>query len=274
MIRSLIFALVWIGTPLLLCAGGFSAPIFGAEPTNDASGTDICEIYGVGYEIEGGMLRFLIRTNFPEEGLCDSRYRDSYARGVRFEPGDLFLFIGGEVFALAFTSHANVVTQAYSDVWKPVERGHLYYLGTVNAPGEKQPYATATYERYERAKPSAYPPDDVFAPDEVDLNYSAKKGPPVNSYPTFIRDYLSDLGAVSFDGWREIGSSPRYEIWGGIPLSLLGHPGEGFRMFWSMECGNDGAVVEGTLPTPEPLTISLLGGGVALLLAASRRRRG
>jgi len=225
------------------------------DPTNDATGSSAFQIYGMGYAFDADTLYYSVRTNFPESGV--SGY-DSYGGSYKFSPGDLRINAGGDIFGLAFTTHANVVPQAYPGTWPTVTKGRLY----TNAV-----FADATYEGYE-----AYLLSKGITPVPTDGNlYDGQ-----NTYPTLIKGFASELTGVSSVQWVPDNNSSTpwvYEITGSVKTAALGlDAGEAFDLFWTMECGNDAVKATGVSPIPEPSTVLLLGAGLLGLGVAARRK--
>jgi hypothetical protein len=106
-----------------------------------------------------------------------------------------------------------------------------------------------------------------------------------NNAPSHITEYGADLGFQGDVTWGYLGYTPvneagtksmkAYEVNAMISLDALSLTGgEGFEMWWSMECGNDFAMLSGTTPvaTPEPGTLLLLGCGILGVIAVKRKR--
>ncbi|MBM4046238.1 MAG: PEP-CTERM sorting domain-containing protein [Planctomycetes bacterium] len=222
-----------------------------ADPPNDEFGSAY-RIYGMSYALDQGKLYYSIRTVFPESGHMGA---DSYAYTL-IDPGDLWIRAGGNVYGLAFTTHANVVQQAYPGAWPTVTKGNLYSNAV---------FADGTLEQYEE-----WMSWRGITPTPSDGNlYDGQ-----NSYPTLIRNYSQEISGQSGVQWVTVNGLPwTYEITGYMETSALGLDwGEAFDLFWAMECGNDGAMISGTMPIPEPATMLLIGAGIAAL-GLSRRRR-
>lgn len=232
----------------------------------DAAGGDPYEVYGMGTAISGNSLYVVVRTNFDVVNGTDNEW-DSYSANVHFDPGDLYVNVGGTFqsgtgteYGVATTTHGNLSPQAYNAWGSPVTAGNLYTADTASG---SPMFADGTYERYEYnyLGATASPPDG-----DGDLR--------TNSYPTFIRygaEYGSDVAAVlvesnSTDPWL-------YDLYYRIDLSALNPWNQTVQLFWTMECGNDG--VQTFVPfgeIPEPTTVALLLSGAGVL-AAKRRRR-
>jgi len=221
------------------------------DPLNDHIGSAY-RIYGMSYAVDGGKLHYLIRTDFPEEGHMGT---DSYAYTL-LNPGDLWIRAGAEVYGLAFSTHGNVVQQAYVGAWPTVTKGNLYASPV---------FADGTLEQYEE-----WVSWRGILPTPSDGNpYDGQ-----NSYGTLIMNYGQEIAGQSSVQWVTVNGLPwTYEITGYMETDALGlGAGETFDLFWSMECGNDGVMISGAMPIPEPATMLLIGAGLAAL-GLSRRRR-
>jgi len=138
-----VFSICLIG---LLARGSAALPITNSElsglsftTTQDAlgdyAGTSGYEVFGMGHAIANGFLYAVVQTNFPEMGLMGS---DSYTGFTHYSPGDLYINVGGSFqsgngtpYGIATVDRgnmgpANVVMQAYGDVWDNVVAGGLY----------------------------------------------------------------------------------------------------------------------------------------------------
>lgn len=245
---------------------------------SDATGGFTYEIFGMGWKIEAGNLELRVDTGFPRTGDTGGT---SY--GTTFiNPGDLYLNLngvrtggggagGGTVYGLALTSHTGWITNDPKEsvlAWKPVLAGHLY---------KNARFASGSYEGYEGAV------------NEVPLDAGVDQFGTANNYPTVIADYSAGLGltpglsytkvlanaGLAADNW--LYPKNHWRIAATIPLSVLNldpFQSHTFEAWWSMECGNDGVKVNGTIPAtiPEPGTLALLGLGLGTLARRRRRR--
>jgi len=74
-------------------------------------------------------------------------------------------------------------------------------------------------------------------------------------------------------GYGQYSSDTHYMIEAAIPRALFGGDwGLPFDVQWSMLCGNDVIKADPPLPTPEPMSLALVGSALGAL-ALSRRRR-
>ena len=258
----------------LLAFGAQAVPITDAElsglswsVTNDVlgdnAGGSAYEVYGVGHAVSSNFLYVVVQTNFnASTGYTGT---DSYASNIQMDPGDLYINVGGTfqsgtgtVFGVATTSHANNSPQAYVNWGNPVQQGALYsYDSSASAPM----FADGTYERYENNFLG-----HLGTPPDGDGSLT------VNSYPTMIRYGLQVAGDVSGYYFRpNTTDSWMYDLFYKIDLTALSYSGQDIQLFWTMECGNDGAQHVASGDIPEPTTVALLLSGVAAI--ASRRRR-
>ena len=226
------------------------------------------EIWEVGSRVESGRLEFSILTDTPEQGLPGS---DSYAEDVVLSPGDLWITVGTTNpfttcwprHAIALTTHANVVPQAYpGQGWPTVTKGRLY---------KDAEFATGTFETYQEYMVSSgfwYTPDDQDGDDTQ------------NSYLSLIRGFGAEVTGHSdvswtyepywywdydVDDWRLADS---WRVTGWVDLDQIGLTADTpYSLFVSCECGNDGAL-HAVIPEPATAGLLLLG-----LVAAGRRRR-
>ncbi|MBM4046237.1 MAG: PEP-CTERM sorting domain-containing protein [Planctomycetes bacterium] len=222
------------------------------DPTNDEIGPGY-QVYGMSYAFDqDNTLYYSILTNFPEAGRTTT---DSYGGPFHLSPGDLWINAAGTIYGLAFSTHANVVQQAYSDVWPTVTKGNLYKYAT---------FADGTLEQYEAwvlALRGILPtPSDG---DQFDGQ---------NKYPTLIKGYSQEIAGQSNVQWVTASGQPwAYEIVGSINTAAIGlDAGETVQLFWSMECGNDAAMITTQAPIPEPGTFLLLSIGIFGLRIARR----
>jgi MYXO-CTERM domain-containing protein len=212
-------------------ASAVAAPLnFTQDYLGDYSGDSDVEIHAIGSKVEDGKLYFEVRTNFPSYGQWG---QDSYDH-TWFRPGDLFIAVGSEdpfdpaaaVHGIAVTSHDNVVRQAYPyETWDDVVKGRLYTDAT---------FADGTFESYQHRMDHRGIP---YAPDDQDGNDW------VNSYPTLIK-YGNEVSGVSQLSYSSASCCRPwdYEITGWVELDAIGLDcGSSYALFWSMECGNDGA---------------------------------
>jgi len=232
-----------------------------ADLLTDHSGGSGFAIYGMSCAIQNGYLYVAVHTNFPEGGLIGS---DSYASGNLFDPGDLYINVGGTfqsgggtVYGVATTNHGNNVAHVYGAWGDPVLAGNLY-----TPEGGGNPFfATGTWETYEA---------HIVVVDPHDGDGSMF----VNSYPTMIRygdEVAGDVSGVLYspnltDPWA-------YDIYYKVDLDALSYDGvQDLQLFWAMECGNDGVeiVKEGTVPEPNTFLL-LTAAGVFAVAFPSRR---
>jgi len=105
-----------------------------------------------------------------------------------------------------------------------------------------------------------------------------------NSYPTLIRTGNQVAGDVSGVRYLDVaGEDWAYEIYYKVSLSSLGVSDlSDVQLFWVMECGNDGALHDLTMPetqggpnqsVPEPSTLIIVAVGVTALAAKRRQNR-
>jgi hypothetical protein len=241
------------------------------------------EIWEVGSKVVGGQLKFSIWQDLPAGG---APFSDGYQDNANISPGDLWITIGScnpfdanaTRYALALTDRTlnvdydaayggNIVRQKYpNEIWPEVTQGALYRDAVA---------ATGTFEEYQQHMTDQghwYWMDDQDGDDTT------------NSYMSLIKGYEEELLGVSSVQWTEegyeywdygIGDWAWYSAWritGSISLDALGlGPGDTYSLFLSMECGNDGAKHCDEVPIPEPGSLMLMLGGLAV--AAVRRRR-
>ena len=258
--------LTLVATSLLLFTGNVLALnwTYTDDPADDASGGALYEVYRMGYAYDEENLYFNMRTGFPQTG--DSQ-------GI--EAGDLYINVGGshnagtgDVYGLALTSHEgdmnNDIADDYSSVhtddnyaWSAVEQGHLYSDAV---------FSTGMYEDYDGA--------DELSEDGGDDPFGGE-----NNIPVHIADFGVDLGYQGDISWEQV--DDYYEVNAVISLDALGISSGGtFELWWSMECGNELAMVSGEVipedpptATPEPTTLLLLGGGFFAVVSITRKRK-
>lgn len=241
------------------------------DPYNDATGGNIWEAYRMGYASDDQYLYFNMWVGLPISGAsAEVTYGTTW-----LEPGDLYINVGGEhnagtgdVYGLALTTHSGDMNNDPNDnsyPWSPVTQGHLYSDAL---------FATGTYEGYPNAGPTGTPYDGGLDP------FGHR-----NNYPTHIAGYGTDLGYQGPVTWTYLGytdvdpsantkNRPVYEVNARISLVDLGLQGGGtFELWWAAECGNDGAMIAGSVPTPEPGTLGLLSMGFLSLGGYVIRRK-
>jgi len=256
-----------VAVSALFIAGNVSALdwTYSIDPADDASGGSIYEVYSMGYAYDDDFLYFTMQTGFPKTG--DSQGIDA---------GDLYINVGGshnagtgDVYGLALTSHAgdmnndvdylNWVNTAHADdaySWAAVTEGHLYSDAV---------FSTGVYEGYSGAN---------------EISEDGGKDPfgGENNIPVHIAEFGADLGFQGDVGWKNIGGV--YEVTAVISLAALNlSAGGDFEFWWSMECGNELAMISGSVvkeaptATPEPGTLLLLGGGLFAIIGIIRKRK-
>lgn len=232
-----------------------------ADLLNDHSGGSGFSIYGISCTVENGYLYVAVHTNFPKAGLTGS---DSYGSNKLFNPGDLYINVGGtfqagggSAYGVATTSHGNNVTQAYAAWGGAVTEGGLY------TPSGAGPFfATGTWEVYQAHL-------GVVDPDDGDGS------PVINSYPTMIRYGTAAAGDVSGTAYLNntitVAEPWKYDIVYKVDVNAIGYNGtQNLQLFWAMECGNDGVEIVKEGEVPEPATIALLAAGISAM--AVRRK--
>lgn len=242
----------------------------GGYDYGDSIGGKVFEIWEIGGGISDGKLYFSIWQNMPETGAVQS---DAYAENPLLSPGDLWITTGtynpfepgATRYAIALTSHANVVQQKYpNEIWPDVTKGNLY---------ANPQWATGTYETYQKYMNDNgywYTPNDQDGNDEI------------NSYMTLIKDFDGEVTGQSDVTWTEepywdwstsLNDWVQVDAWritGSVNLSAIGMtPNMPYNIFISSECGNDGAVYANV---PEPATAGLFAMSALGLLARKRRR--
>jgi hypothetical protein len=245
----------------VLAAPALAVPLnFTNDLPNDRVSYRAYEVYAVGSAVDAGKLYFEVRLNFPEAGIVAS---DSY--GVnQIDPGDLVIAVGkpsvfdtGAILhGIAVTSHGNIAPQAYpGEVWDDVVKGRLYTHAT---------FADGTYEAYQAKKVGQGQP---YTPNDRDGDNFK------NSYPTLIKygTEVTGVSNLSYDA-ADPALTWDYEITGWVETSAIGlGVDQDYALFWTMECGNDGAEHHDKIPPiPEPATGSILLLG---LLSVRRLRR-
>jgi hypothetical protein len=255
---------------------------------NDASYNWNYEVYRMGYAFDDDYLYFNMLTGVPEAGRGEIQAGDLYINvggsllGGYDEDGK---YASGNVFGLALTSHSgdmnadltstnSVYSSGAADdgyAWSAVTQGHLY---------SEAFFSTGIYEGYEGTSYWRNGRDDDGGQDVFGGN---------NNAPVHIASYSADLGFQGNVSWEYLGYTPvnadgdvsmiAYEVNAMISLDSLGIVGgESFELAWSMECGNDFAMIAGTMPeqpvaTPEPGTLLLVGSGLLGGMALLRKRR-
>lgn len=263
---------------LMLCVGitagsVYSIPItdaeigalnweFQADLTTDHSGGSGYSVYGMSCAMANGYLYVAVHTNFPQTGLVGS---DSYSFNNLFDPGDLYINVGGSFqdgtgnpFGVATTSHGNNVAHAYGSWGDPVVQGSLYTpLG-----GGNPFFANGTWEVYEASI-------GVVDPSDGDGSIL------VNSYPTMIRygtEVATDVAGMrylpnSLDPWA-------FDIFYKVDVNALNYDGsQEIQLFWAMECGNDGVQIIKAESAPEPNTLTMLAVAGFLGLVFPKKKR-
>lgn len=257
---------------------------------NDASHSWEYEVYRMGYAFDDDYLYFNMLTGVPEAG------RD------KIQAGDLYINVGGShldgyvdngynaayasgnVYGLALTSHSGDMNADLTPTngayrggnadngydWSAVTQGHLYSDAF---------FSTGIYDDYEDTSYWRNARDNDGGRDPFGYD---------NNAPVHIAEYSDDLGFQGDVTWEYLGnmlvdeagtvSMKAYEVNAMISLDSLGVAGgESFELWWSMECGNDFAMIAGTMPeqpvaTPEPGTLLLFGSGLLGGMALLRKR--
>lgn len=234
---------------------------FQPDLLTDHSGGKGFSVYGMSCTVENGYLYVAVHTNFPQGGLTGA---DSYESNNLFNPGDLYINVGGtfqggggSAYGVATTNHENNVTQAYGSWGNPVTAGSLYQpLG-----GGSPFFASGTWETYE-----GY----IGTVDPADGDGSVA----VNSYPTMIRYGVLVAGDVSGLSYLANTTDPwAYDIIYKIDVSAIGYdPTQDIQLFWAMECGNDGVqIIKQGEMIPEPNSFLIL--TTAGIIAATVQRK-
>ncbi len=244
-------------------------------------------------------MKITINSNFTGGntigGMDANGWRDSYSYSsgvVTFDAGDLYVAYAPDgdlwnpqsLFAIGISDHGNVVQQAYeTSAWgvaENVQMGHIYSVGGLTD------WATGTYEYYDKNF-NSQPPDAVAWTESGLKNRKwDTKTAYVNTYPTLLRNPGNDLGDIATVAWQTVGSGDYGADAGDYNLVIDFAPGdldlgtfntEDLYFFWSMECGNDGILLEGDVGViPEPFSALLFGTGVAAAAAYGtlmRKRR-
>lgn len=242
----------------------------GGYDYGDSIGGPVFEIWDVGAAISNGRLYFSILQNLPETGAVQT---DSYAENQNLSPGDLWITLGttnpfqpgATRYAIALTSHDNVVQQKYpGEIWPNVTKGNLY---------TNPQWSTGTFETYQK-----YMNDNGYwyTPNDQDGNDSK------NSYMALIKGFDTEVTGQSDVTWTQDGwywewsysqqdwyKMDMWRITGSVSLSAIGMtPCMPYNIFISSECGNDGA----SYAVPEPATAGLFAMSALGLLARKRRR--
>ncbi len=260
----LIVVLAFVASPgysLNITQGEFDGLTFTdhySDLLNDHSGGAGFSIFGISCTVENGYLYVAVHTNFPKAGLAGA---DSYSGGNTFDPGDLYINVGGtfqagggSAYGVATTTHGNNVTQAYGAWGAGVTEGGLY------SPAAGGPFfADGTWEVYEAHL-------GVVDPTDGDGSMF------VNSYPTMIRYGTAVAGDVSGTAYFANATDPwAFDVVYKIDVDAIGFNGtQDIQLFWAMECGNDGVQITKEGEVPEPATVALLAAGISAM--AVRRK--
>lgn len=166
-----------------------------------------------------------------------------------YAPGDFLIDFGRNgSFEYAFTT--TVIKTANGSLYRPgIQSGALYRVGGA---------ANGWYFGLWNNQNSSY----ANGRDPVAVKAGTLKGV----------GQMATSGPVT--GYGQYSGDTHYMYEAAIPRSLFGDDwGLPFDVQWAMLCGNDVISADPPLPTPEPMSLTLVGGALAALAIGRRKRK-